>query len=288
MARIPDERDRAAKEEIPIERLVTASGCELKRHGADLIGLCPVPRRQDAVAGDHAEEEPVALPGRVQRGRLGHRLGDADQGRELPACGGTAARRSSFFSRRRRPRGAEGHRRRSSMRRSTADADDQEALRQVVDYYHETLKESPEALRYLEGRGLTHPEMIEHFQLGFANRTLGYRLPEKNRKERRGDARALAAARHPARERATSTSTARLVIPVLRSEGDVLGDLRPQDHDEPARGNAAAPLPAGSASRRVERRGAAGVEGNHPVRIADRRADVLVRGLPQRDGELTA
>ena len=48
--------------------------------------------------------------------------------------------------------------------------------------YHETLKQSPEALRYLEGRGLTHPEMIDRFKLGFANRTLGYRLPEKNRK----------------------------------------------------------------------------------------------------------
>ena len=55
-------------------------------------------------------------------------------------------------------------------------------LRQVVDYYHETLKASPEALRYLESRGLTHPEMVAHFRLGFANRTLGYRLPEKNRK----------------------------------------------------------------------------------------------------------
>jgi DNA primase len=30
-------------------------------------------------------------------------------------------------------------------------------MRQVVDYYHETLKPSPEALRYLESRGLTHP-----------------------------------------------------------------------------------------------------------------------------------
>ncbi|MFN9976926.1 MAG: DNA primase, partial [Phycisphaerae bacterium] len=65
----------------------------------------------------------------------------------------------------------------------SASADDQEALRQVVDFYHATLKESPEALRYLESRGLTHPEMLERFQLGFANRTLGYRLPDRNRKE---------------------------------------------------------------------------------------------------------
>ena len=60
-----------------------------------------------------------------------------------------------------------------------ADAEDEELLRQVVGFYHETLKESPEALGYLESRGLVHPEVIERFQLGFANRTLGYRLPPK-------------------------------------------------------------------------------------------------------------
>jgi len=82
-----------------------------------------------------------------------------------------------------------------------ADAGNQEVLRQVVGYYHETLNQSPEALRYLESRGLTHPEMIDRFQLGFANRTLGYRLPDKNRKARRGDARASAGARRLARVR---------------------------------------------------------------------------------------
>ena len=44
--------------------------------------------------------------------------------------------------------------------------------------------------------------MIEHFRLGFANRTLGLRLPAKNRQagaEMRG---ALADTRHHARERA--------------------------------------------------------------------------------------
>lgn len=39
------------------------------------------------------------------------------------------------------------------------------------------MKQSPEALAYLEKRGLRSEEMIERFQLGFASRTLGYRLP---------------------------------------------------------------------------------------------------------------
>jgi len=56
-------------------------------------------------------------------------------------------------------------------------------MRQVLDYYHETLKQSPEALAYLQARGLNPPELIERFKLGYANRTLGYRLPAKAWKE---------------------------------------------------------------------------------------------------------
>jgi DNA primase len=62
------------------------------------------------------------------------------------------------------------------------DVDDAAMLEQVVSFYHETLKQSPEALAYLEKRGLTNPEIVAHFRLGFANRTLGLRLPAKNRK----------------------------------------------------------------------------------------------------------
>ncbi|MGH8500237.1 MAG: toprim domain-containing protein, partial [Methylococcales bacterium] len=63
-----------------------------------------------------------------------------------------------------------------------ADADDTALLQQVIDYYHQTLQHSPEALAYLQSRGLNHPELIEHFKLGFANRTLGLRLPAMTRK----------------------------------------------------------------------------------------------------------
>jgi DNA primase catalytic core len=61
------------------------------------------------------------------------------------------------------------------------DADDQALLNQAVGYYHETLKAAPEALAYLKARGLDHPEAVERFKLGFANRTLGLRLPNSQR-----------------------------------------------------------------------------------------------------------
>ncbi len=41
MARVPEEELERIKREVSIERLVEATGVELRRHGADLIGLCP-------------------------------------------------------------------------------------------------------------------------------------------------------------------------------------------------------------------------------------------------------
>jgi DNA primase catalytic core len=101
-------------------------------------------------------------------------------------------------------------------------ADDQQVLAQVVDYYHRTLKQSPEALRYLESRGLNHPEMIDHFKIGFANRTLGYRLPDKNRKagaEMRGRLERLGIFRA---ETGHEHFNGSIVIPVLDRTGAVV------------------------------------------------------------------
>jgi hypothetical protein len=62
------------------------------------------------------------------------------------------------------------------------DADDQALRNQVaLVYYAGELKRSPEALGYLKARGIDHPEAIERFKLGFANRTLGLRLPNSQR-----------------------------------------------------------------------------------------------------------
>jgi DNA primase len=53
----------------------------------------------------------------------------------------------------------------------TPNEDEQAVLNQVIGYYHETLKQSPEALAYLEKRGIRSSEAIERFKLGYANRT---------------------------------------------------------------------------------------------------------------------
>jgi DNA primase len=101
-----------------------------------------------------------------------------------------------------------------------ASAGDQALLRRVVDDYHASLKESPEALAYLASRGLQHAEAVDRFKLGFANRTLGYRLPAKNRKEGaeiRGRLEALGVMRASGHEHLNGS----LVVPVFDEEGRV-------------------------------------------------------------------
>jgi len=105
------------------------------------------PRRPRAEPGHHAGEEPLALPRRLPGGRLGDRLGDARRG--------VSFRHSVELLREDRPLAASSSR---PVKVSTVprlprllerDAEDEQLLRQVVRFYHETLKESPEALGYL-------------------------------------------------------------------------------------------------------------------------------------------
>jgi DNA primase len=57
-----------------------------------------------------------------------------------------------------------------------------EMLQQVMGFYHQTLLKSDEVMRFLETKKIASVELINHFKLGYANRSLSYRLPDKNRK----------------------------------------------------------------------------------------------------------
>lgn len=101
----------------------------------------------------------------------------------------------------------------------TPDADDQAALRQVLGYYHERLKENPAALAYLKKRGIS-AEAIAAFKIGFVDRTLGLRLPQGNRKE--GAAlRARLTALGILRETGHEHLQGRIVFPVVAESGEI-------------------------------------------------------------------
>jgi len=102
------------------------------------------------------------------------------------------------------------------------DAEQHEALAQVTAYYCSTLKESPEALEYLEKRGLMSSEMIDEFQLGYANRSLGLRLPASNRVN--GDKlRGLLADVGVYRETGHEHLSGSLVVPLFDEHGRAVG-----------------------------------------------------------------
>jgi DNA primase catalytic core len=179
MARIPDSELARLKQEVSVQRLAEARGVELRPHGSDLLGLCPF----------HDDHEPSLVISPQKN--LWHCLGACQAGGSVidwvMKAEGVSFRHAVELLREDLPPSKAC----SPVKRTTVpkmplpferDVEDEELLRQVVGYYHETLKQSSEALAYLESRGLKHPEAIDRFKLGYANRTLGYRLPAKNRK----------------------------------------------------------------------------------------------------------
>jgi hypothetical protein len=82
------------------------------------------------------------------------------------------------------------------------------------------LRQSPEALGYLAKRGINDPTLIERFKLGFADRTLGLRLPEKNRKAG-GEIRSRLQKLGLWRESGHEHFNGSLVIPIISPAGEV-------------------------------------------------------------------
>jgi DNA primase len=99
---------------------------------------------------------------------------------------------------------------------------DTELLDEVAAYYHERLKGSSVALEYLRRRGIDDAELVRHFRLGYADRTLGLRLVKKTRKTGlalRLRLEQLGIYRASGHEHLAGS----LVIPILSEAGHVLG-----------------------------------------------------------------
>ncbi len=218
MARIPESEIERLKTTVAVQRLVEARGIDLMRHGADWIGRCPF----------HADKTPSLVVSPTKN--LWHCLGACQIGGGpidwVMKAEGVSFRHAVELLREGMPAVSSSDRvvHASTVPKLPApvssDVDDRALLRQVIDYYHATLKQSPEALTYLQSRGLNHPELIERFRLGFANRTLGLRLPEKNRKAG-ADIRTRLQTLGLVRDSGHEHFNGSLVIPVLDAHGDV-------------------------------------------------------------------
>ena len=219
MARIPQEQIDRLKQQVSLQRLAESQGVKLKRHGADLIGLCPF----------HDDKEPSLVI--TPKENLWHCLGACQCGGSvidwvMKAEGVSFRHAVELLQADYAPStlAADGPVKHATTKKlPTAlehNAEDAKLMRQVVDYYHETLKQSPEALDYLEKRGIADAEAIDRFKLGFANRSLGYRLPAKNRKEGaaiRGQLQRIGLLRSSGHEHLNGS----IVIPVMDETGNI-------------------------------------------------------------------
>jgi DNA primase catalytic core len=221
MARIPESEVERLKKEISVQRLAEARGVKLTRQGANLVGKCPF----------HDDRTPSLII--TPATNLWHCMGACNVGGTVidwvMKTDGVSFRhavellRADHF-----PLAADSSQpvKHGTVRKLPppvrVEAGDGELLQQIVGFYQETLRESPEALRYLESRGLKSAEMVERFRLGFANRTLGLRLPAKNRAAGaavRGRLEELGIYRESGHEHFNGS----LVIPVINPAGDVQG-----------------------------------------------------------------
>jgi DNA primase len=220
MARIPQDELERLKREVSVRGLAEARGVKLEPHGDNLIGLCPF----------HDDKDPslVISP----KKNLWNCLGACGKGGSVVdwvmAAEGVSFRHAVEILRADNPELSGDPA--PPPKHSTVPklplpvnpkSTDAELLTQVAEYYHETLEQSPEALEYLDSRGLNSPGLAARFKLGFANRTLGYRLPQKNRKdgqEIRTRLQEIGVIRESGHEHLNGS----LVIPICDAAGNVV------------------------------------------------------------------
>ena len=174
MARIPQEDIDRLKQQVDLVALVRSYGVQLNGGGENLMGLCPF----------HDDHDPslAVTPDKQLWNCLGACKAGGDAYEWVKRAEKVSFHHAYEILRERYGNGSpptEPSNGRSLESPLDPSADGVELLRQVVQYYHRRLKESPAALAYLKERGIDNPEAIEHFQIGYADRTLGLRLPPK-------------------------------------------------------------------------------------------------------------
>ena len=286
----PGAGSRAAKEGHLARAAGVREGHRAQTPRVEPARSLPLSRRPDAVARHHAGQEPLALPGGVPGGRERDRLGDAGRGRELPPCGGAFARRRSLF-------------RRcffASDEVGGGGAQDDDAQARAGDRAQRRRRGADEAggrLLPRDAQGEPGGPLLSR-RARIEERRDGGALPDRicepdarvpsSREEPQAwgrAARRVAADRDLARERARALQ--RVDRDPHRGRGGAGDrDVRPEDHGGSARGDAAASVFSRSASGGFQRGGPRREPRDPPVRGADRRVDVLVRGHPERDVEL--
>jgi DNA primase len=219
MPRIPNEVVERLKHEISVRDLAERRGVVFTQSGDNLIGLCPM----------HDDSQPSLVVSASKN--LWHCLGACKAGGSsidwVMKTEGVSFRHAAELLLVDYPGLGTGA---VPVKESTVrklenpldpDADDRELLRQVVAFFHATAKATPDVPAYLEGRGLVGADIIDRFTLGYSNRSLGYRLPARDRAAGahiRGRLQQLGVYRASGHEHFSGC----VVVPVFDEAGDVV------------------------------------------------------------------
>jgi DNA primase catalytic core len=176
MSRIPPEDLKRIKRHLPLADLCARYGIELKPQGSDLVGHCPF----------HDDKTPSFIVNPAKN--LWNCLGACGCGgdniqlvmkkegvsfrhavEKLQRLAGSAPVTPAIKTRRGKEHAA--------LVDPAQEVDDTLLLAKVVDFYHQTFLNQSAAMQYLQRRKCFHPEAVNLFKIGYANRTLGYRVP---------------------------------------------------------------------------------------------------------------
>ena len=140
---------------------VRGRGVKLTRRGKQLVGLCPF----------HPDREPSFM---------------VDPKKQLWNCLGACKEGGDVYRFVMKADGVdfrEAHQRLGGGEREAkvVSADDLHWLERAVEHYHKRLLETAAAQEYLRSRGITAPEIITSFRLGYSDGTIAEKLPPEGK-----------------------------------------------------------------------------------------------------------
>ena len=178
MPRIPEPEIERVKRATDLLALVRSRGVELKKHGSkDWIGRCPF--HEDRETPNFIVSPDKGLFHCMVCGKAGNAI------QFVQFHDGVSFRHAFEVLAHGQAFAAQPLTKQATVPKLDCplvlDADDVALMNQALAYYRERLAQTPAALEYLKRRGIE--SAIEPFGLGFADRTLGLRLPMKNRSD---------------------------------------------------------------------------------------------------------
>lgn len=173
---IPAEAIAELRSRHELVAFLTAAGVKLRRHGSDYLGLCPFHQdRQPSLSVSPSKQYWCCLgacstPVKKLGGdviEFARRLWGVSFREAVQRLGGQTTTELGRPTLRVVKRAGD-----------TKQTNRPDLLGQVVSYYHQTLSSSPPAKQYLNGRGITNPDIVTSLLIGYADGSMIERAPE--------------------------------------------------------------------------------------------------------------